>query len=147
MLGNNKLKKRHYIKLTFLLFVLGFCDLQEGVKRAWTPVIKTHQKLPFLSVLLAIEHFWKREIRVTCFTLARFFEKDLRKGRKFAQFLYHWPSFDLIAPRFLFDQPYLTALYFSFQKCPVFPKHLLSFNFFLVIGPPFFMKADLHLCQ
>ena len=32
MLGNNKLEKRHYIKLTFLLFVLGFCDLQEGVK-------------------------------------------------------------------------------------------------------------------
>ena len=32
MLGNNKLEKRHYIKLTFLLFILGFCDLQEGVK-------------------------------------------------------------------------------------------------------------------
>jgi hypothetical protein len=32
MLGNNKLEKRHYIKLTFLLFVLEFRDLQEGVK-------------------------------------------------------------------------------------------------------------------
>ena len=32
MLGNNKLEKRHYIKLTFLLFVLGLRDLQEGVK-------------------------------------------------------------------------------------------------------------------
>ena len=32
MLGNNKLEKRHYIKLTFLLFVLGFRDLLEGVK-------------------------------------------------------------------------------------------------------------------
>ena len=32
MLGNNKLEKHHNIKLTFLLFVLGFRDLQEGVK-------------------------------------------------------------------------------------------------------------------
>ena len=32
MLGNNKLEKRHYIKLTFLLFVLEFSDLLEGVK-------------------------------------------------------------------------------------------------------------------
>ena len=30
MLGNNKLEKHHYIKLTFLLFVLGFRDLLEG---------------------------------------------------------------------------------------------------------------------
>jgi|TARA_B110001454_G_scaffold43213_1_gene42303 hypothetical protein len=30
MLGNNKLEKRHYIKLTFLLFVLGFRELQQG---------------------------------------------------------------------------------------------------------------------
>ena len=32
MLGNNKLKKHHYIKLTFLLFVLEFGVLPEGVK-------------------------------------------------------------------------------------------------------------------
>jgi hypothetical protein len=30
MLGNNKLKKHHDIKLTFLLFVLEFRDLLEG---------------------------------------------------------------------------------------------------------------------
>ena len=32
MLGNNKLKKHHYIQLTFLLFVLRSRDLPEGVK-------------------------------------------------------------------------------------------------------------------